>query len=211
MVLVVNSKSPWKSDWAIEADRQEKVRKGLVRLVFVGTPDHARDWATDPAVRRRAMPQIKVVRLRPWTRSFLGSQVDALQLNHDLVDRILQATGGWNEVVGPLIEKISEKPDNAIALIAEAADKALADAQLTTDLGVPADLLAFFRELATYAEGSKITVTDFQTLCTWEGRTFDPKTVGVYGHLMGRSHSRRARDLSANNAKSSSIHWRWPP
>ena len=56
---------------------------------------------------------------------------------------------------------------------------------MTTELGVPTDLLDFFRELATYADGSKITATDFQTLCTWEGRTFDPKTIGAYGDLMG--------------------------
>ncbi len=184
-VLAVSSNSSWQSDWVLEAERHEKVRTGDVRLVFVGSPQHARNWAADPAVRRRALPQIRVVKLRPWTRSFLGSQIDALQLNHDLVDRILQATGGWNEVIGPLMEEISEKPENAAALIAEAGDKALGVPNLTTELGVPTDLLDFFRELATYADGSKITATDFQTLCTWEGRTFDPKTIGAYGDLMG--------------------------
>ena len=186
-VLIINGNSPWRPDWVLEAERLEKVRKHSIRLVFIASQEHAQIWSADPAVRRRPLPQLRLVKLRPWTRSFLGSSIDALQLKHDLVDRILKATGGWNEIVSPLMEKIGEKPDYDIAstLIGEAVEKTLALPNITTDLGVPDELLLFFRELAIYAKDSPLTAKDFQDICTWDNRTIDPKTVGAYGDLMG--------------------------
>lgn len=186
-VLVVNANSPWRPDWVLEAERIEKVRKHNIRLVFIGSREHAEIWSADPTVRRRTLPQIRLVKLRPWAPSFLGSSIDALQLKHDLVERILKATGGWNDIVSPLMEKIGDKPDYEIAatLIGEAAEKALALPGITTSLGIPDELLAFFRELAIYAKVSPLTTADFQDICTWDGRTIDPKTIGAYGDLMG--------------------------
>jgi hypothetical protein len=63
---------------------------------------------------------------------------------------------------------------------------ALSESSETLDrLGIPSDLLEFFRELAQYADGSTITTSDFQFLCTSDGRQIAPKIVGLYSDLMG--------------------------
>jgi hypothetical protein len=183
-VLVVSSKTPWRSDWILEAERLGRVRKGEVRIVFVGDPLHASAWSRDTAVLKRIQPQIKLVRLRPVTRSYLGSRLESLQLSGDLVDRILQATGGWSETVGPLLKSISDRPSQASALIEANRQALLAAPGLYERLGIPPELVAFFRELAQYADGSVITFRDFQHLCT-DGRKIVPSVLAVYSDVLG--------------------------
>ena len=184
-VIVVTSKTPWRSDWILEAERLGRVRKGEVRIVFVGDPVHASAWSKDTALLKRIQPQIKLVRLRPVTRSYLGSRLEALQLSGDLLDRILHATGGWSETVGPLLKSISERPGQASALIETDRQALLAAPGLYERLGIPPDFVAFFRELALYADGSVITFRDFQHLCTTDGRKIVPSVLAVYCDVLG--------------------------
>jgi hypothetical protein len=132
-----------------------------------------------------SLPQIKIVKLRPWSRSFLGTRVDAIQLPGDLVDRIYEKTGGWNEIVDPLMTRISDKPSEVAALVSAASQDAVSSPALLPDLGISQDLLGFFKELALYADGSTITTTDFQYLCTSDGRGISSGIVGTYSDLLG--------------------------
>jgi hypothetical protein len=184
-VLVVSSKTPWRPDWILEAERLGRVRKGEVRIVFVGGPLHASAWSEDTAVLKRIRPQIKLVRLRPVTRSYLGSRVESLQLSADLMDRIIEATGGWSETVGPLLARIAERPSQASALIDADRQALLAAPGLYERLGIQPELVAFFRELAQYAHGSVITYRDFQHLCTTDGRKIVPSALAVYSDVLG--------------------------
>lgn len=184
-VLVVSSKTQWRSDWILEAERLGRVRKGEVRIVFVGDPLHASAWSQDTAVLKRIRPQIKLVRLRPVTRSYLGSRLESLQLSGDLVDRIIEATGGWSDTAGPLLARISERPSQASALIDSDKQALLATPGLYERLGIPAELVSFFRELAQYADGSVITFRDFQHLCTTDGRKIVPNVLAVYCDVLG--------------------------
>lgn len=184
-VIVVSSQTDWRPDWIVDAERVARVRKGEVRIVFVGDTRHARVWAADTTVLRRVLPQIKLVKLRPWSRSYLGSRIESLQLPGDLVDLIQAATGGWSETAGPLLNKIAAKPHDANSLISKEASALSRSSETLDRLGIPSDLLEFFRELALYAEGSKITPSDFQYLCTSDGRSISPRTVGLYSDLMG--------------------------
>jgi hypothetical protein len=161
------------------------VRKGEVRLVFVGDPKHASEWSADATVLKRVLPQIKIVKLRPLTRSYLGARIESLQLPGDFIDRILQATGGWSETAGPLLSRISEKPTQASSLIAEDAKSLPGSPGLFGKLGITPDLVDFFRELAAYADGSTVTFTDFQYLCTSDGRKISPRVMGIYSDLLG--------------------------
>jgi hypothetical protein len=136
-------------------------------------------------VLQRVLPQIKIVKLRPWARSYLGSRVESLQLAGDLVDRILQATGGWSEIAGPLLSRITENTGRASDLIQQENATILASSDLLDRLGVPQQLIGFFRDLAAYADGSTITTTDFQSLCTFDGRNISPRVVGIYSDLLG--------------------------
>lgn len=184
-VLVVSSRTQWRSDWILEAERLGRVRKGEVRIVFVGDPAHASAWSQDTAVLKRVQPQIKLAKLRPVTRSYLGSRLESLQLSGDLVDRILQATGGWSETVGPLLKSISDRPSQASALIDSDKQTLLAVPGLHERLGIPTELVSFFRELAQYADGSVITYRDFQHLCTSDGRRIVPSVLAVYCDVLG--------------------------
>ncbi|MBX9679820.1 MAG: RNaseH domain-containing protein [Gemmataceae bacterium] len=184
-VIVVASQTEWRPDWVVDAERIGRVRKGEVRIVFVGDKRHAEAWAKDTTVLRRVLPQIKLVKLRPWTRSYLGSRIESLHLPGDLVDLIHGATGGWSETAGPLLNKIAAKPNDADALIAGEASALIRSGETLDRLGIPPDLVDFFRELAAYADGSKITPSDFQYLCTSDGRKIAPRTVGLYSDLMG--------------------------
>jgi hypothetical protein len=131
------------------------------------------------------LPQIKIVKLRPWARSYLGSRVESLQLAGDLVDRILHATGGWSEIAGPLLSRITENTGHASDLIKQENATVLAASDLLDRLGIPQQLIGFFRDLAAYADGSTITTTDFQSLCTFDGRNISPRGVGIYSDLLG--------------------------
>jgi hypothetical protein len=184
-VVVISSNTPWRPDWVVEAERVGRVRRGDVRLVFVGGTQHARAWAYESAVLKRVLPQIKIVKLRSWTRSYLGSRIESLQLPGELVDRILHSTGGWSETAGPLMARITQKPTEAFSLVAAEADHLLASPDVLEKLGIPMDLVGFFRELAEYADGSMITTTDFQFLCTSDGRSISPRVVSVYSDLLG--------------------------
>ncbi|RXH29337.1 hypothetical protein XH84_22910 [Bradyrhizobium nanningense] len=184
-VLVVSSKTHWRSDWILEAERLGRVRKGEVRIVFVGDQIHASAWSKDTALLKRIQPQIKLARLRPVTRSYLGGRLESLQLSGDLVDRILQATGGWSETVGPLLRAISDQPSQASVLIDVEKQTVLGSPGLYDRLGIPAELVSFFRELAQYADGSVITYRDFQHLCTTDGRKIVPGVLAVYCDVLG--------------------------
>ena len=72
-VIVVSSKTHWRPDWVVEAERVGRVRKGDLRLVFVGDSKHASEWSRDLTVLKRVLPQIKIVKLRPLSRSYLGT------------------------------------------------------------------------------------------------------------------------------------------
>jgi hypothetical protein len=184
-VIVVSSRTQWRSDWILEAERLGRVRKGEVRIVFVGDPLHASAWSRDTAVLKRIQPQIKLVRLRPVTRSYLGSRLESLQLSGDLVDRIIEATGGWSDTVGPLLARIAERPSQASALIDADVEALLAAPGLYARFGIPPELVGFFRELAQYADGSVIMFRDFQHLCTTDGRNIVPSVLAVYSDDLG--------------------------
>jgi hypothetical protein len=184
-VIVVSPKTAWLPEWVVEAERAGRVRKGEVRLIFIGDPGHAEEWSRDRTVLQRVLPQIKIVKLRPWARSYLGSRIESLQLAGDLVDRIIQATGGWSEIAGPLLARITENTGHASDLIKQENAMVLASSDVLDRLGIPQQLVGFFRDLAAYADGSTITTTDFQSLCTFDGRNISPRVVGIYSDLLG--------------------------
>jgi hypothetical protein len=184
-VVVISSKTAWRPDWVVEAERVGRVRKGEVRMIFIGDPGHAEGWSKDRTVLHRVLPQIKIVKLRPWAKSYLGSRVESLHLSGDLVDAIFEETGGWSEIVGPLFSRIGEDTNHASTLIAKEKEGILASPNLLRRLGIPRELVGFFKELAEYSDGSTITTTDFQSLCSFDGRKISPRVVGIYSDLLG--------------------------
>jgi hypothetical protein len=81
--------------------------------------------------------------------------------------------------------RITQKPAEATLLVGAEADRLTTSPDVLEKLGIPRDLVGFFRELAAYADGSTITTADFQFLCTSDGRNISPRVVGVYSDLLG--------------------------
>jgi predicted kinase len=75
-VIVVSAKTSWRPDWVVDAERVGRVRKGEVRLVFVGEPQHARIWAAQASV------------LLPFTHRILRSLIARY---HDVLSRTVSA------------------------------------------------------------------------------------------------------------------------
>jgi hypothetical protein len=183
-ILIVTSGSAWTPEWAVEAERLQLIRNGGLRVVFVGGPKQARSWVADPLMRKRDLPSVRKVKLRPWTSSFLAARLEELQVNLDLMADLRSATGGWNELIDQLVVQLGETASSeANRKIAAARSEVLASTSLLADLGVAEDLTSFMRTLAAYADGSTITAKDFQDLCADE--KVDPKVVGDYSDLIG--------------------------
>jgi hypothetical protein len=183
-VLVLSSASSWKPEWVFETERFPLVRSGSLRVVFVGGPKHAEEWASDPITRRRDLPNVRTVKLRPWTRSFLAARMEEKQVDPELLDEIRRATGGWCEFLDPLLDQIADvSAIDAGPKISATHEKALRSGTILDDLGVTPDFGGFMRTLANYADGSMVTTKDFQDLC--EDEKLDPKVVGAYGDLVG--------------------------
>ena len=106
-VLVLSSASSWKPEWVLETERL-LVRNRSLRVIFVGGPKHAEEWASDPVTRKRDLPSVRTVKLRPWTRSFLASRMEEKQVDPELLDEIRTATGGWCEFLDPLLDQIAD-------------------------------------------------------------------------------------------------------
>jgi hypothetical protein len=182
-LLVLISKSSWTPDWVVEAERLALIREGQLRIIFIAGPKHAQECAGDPVMRRRELPNVRRVKLRPWSRTFLMSRMEELQVSMDLMEDMLDATGGWNELIDPLLNQIADAPGDARAKISQMKERNLASLELLQALGVPIDLSGFMKTLAAYIGGPPITSKDFQDLCTEE--KVDPKVVGTYGDLVG--------------------------
>lgn len=183
-VLAVSSSCSWTPEWVVEAERLPMARNGSLRIVLIGGPRHAYEWASDPVLRKLDLPNVRRVKLRPWTRSFLATRMEECQVDPDLLDEVRHATGGWSEIVDPLINLIADiSVAEARAKIALARQAAVASKSTPYELGVPPDLSDFMRMLAQYADGSTVTTKDFQDLCHEE--KLDPKVVGTHSDLVG--------------------------
>jgi hypothetical protein len=79
---------------------------------------------------------------------------------------------------------MNDRPGEANKLIAAAADEVINSPELLASLGISDELQEFFKELAQYADGSTITTSDFQYLCT-DGRAISAGIVGTYSDLLG--------------------------
>ncbi|GLS16993.1 hypothetical protein GCM10007874_00080 [Labrys miyagiensis] len=98
-ILVVSSFTDWTPEWAIEAAKHPNVVKGNVRPLFIGSSKHAFRWSCSYPITAKTPPRIQIETLKPWARSYIVTRLDALNaLKPATVDRILDATGGWNEL-----------------------------------------------------------------------------------------------------------------
>ncbi|MDJ0388289.1 RNaseH domain-containing protein [Roseomonas sp. E05] len=95
-LLVVDIKSRWDSGWVNKVTANRIVRAGQVRVVFVGGPEHAFAWLSDPHTQRLP-PQVSVLGLAPWSDAMTASHLLEDGLSPQALARELtEALGGFN-------------------------------------------------------------------------------------------------------------------
>ncbi|TAY52976.1 RNaseH domain-containing protein [Rhizobium leguminosarum] len=94
---ILPASAPWTSEWVRSAVNSKPVSRGEVKLVFVGSPEHAASVYADEELAALTS-HICIVPLEPWSRAFFSDTVN----RHNLValsqsfDALAASTGGWN-------------------------------------------------------------------------------------------------------------------
>ena len=124
--------------------------------------------------------------LRPWSRSYLAARLDALNaLRPASIDRIVVATGGWNEPCHTLFKAATASPGRILKLVESAASDLITGADILTRLGIRNELLPIFRNLAPWAADDALSVEYFNAICRQEQESADPAIVGNYASHVG--------------------------
>jgi hypothetical protein len=184
-IVIVDCTTQWTPDWVSEAQSLPSVAHGHARPVFIGDPSHAFAWACSPMCSAN-LPRLKVMTLRPWTRSYLAVRLDALNaLRPNMIDRIAKATGGWNEPCHALFKAATMTPAKIVKLIEDSASEVIADAGLFVRLGVRSDLIPVLRNLAPWADDDALSTEYFEAICRNEQDLADPAVIGNYANYVG--------------------------
>lgn len=188
-VLVVDSRSEWDGTWLEQPLRSKPVRDGRVRLVFVGGPQHALRWVTDPRLQPLP-PQIRTMPLQPWTAQMVDHCLRGNDLSPEQYRQTLRAmTGGFNRPMSQLLASNIGVKERFLARAEKQRDKLLGDKGLWGDLGLVTPMDEVFRRFPGWvdAEG-RITAYEIAegilpSVPAVEGLT--GLQVVEYGVLMG--------------------------
>jgi hypothetical protein len=150
----------------------------VARNIDLGTQYGPLDYgALDPEHRQQA-----TTIARAFTKLKPPKNASAAQIGpnvSEIVSQLLFEVQRCDE--DPLADDTRHTPD----LIKQEREAVLTSSDLLDRLGIPQQLIGFYRDLAAYADGSTITTTDFQSLCTFDGRNVSPRVVGIYSDLLG--------------------------
>jgi hypothetical protein len=136
-LIVVDPKSRWDANWIGKVTANRLVREGRVRIAFVGGPDHALAWLSDPRTQRLA-PQVSVIGLSPWSNAMTSGQLveDGLAAQ-PLAGELAESLGGFN---GPMTRafytKANGNRDRFARVAAKIADGLHKSGTLAQDIGL---------------------------------------------------------------------------
>ncbi|CVI62713.1 ATP-binding protein (plasmid) [Agrobacterium leguminum] len=147
LVLIISHLTDWKPDWVRDAAKQPNVIRGRVRLVFVGGARHAETWSQAFPYGMKLPPRVQVETLKPWSRSYIAAKLDTINsLKPQTIDRILEVTGGWNDLCQMLFASASSSTMVSKSLQDLSASLTLED--VVTRFGVPAEYIKTFQTVA---------------------------------------------------------------
>ena len=149
VVLLISQLTDWNSDWVRDAAKQPNVIRGRVRLIFVGDARHADNWSQAYPYGAKLPPRVQVETLKPWSRSYIAAKLDVINsLKPQTIDRILEVTGGWNDLCQTLFVSASSSAMVSKALQEMSASLTVAD--LVTYFGVPPEYVSILQTIAEF-------------------------------------------------------------
>ncbi|PSH54625.1 hypothetical protein CU100_25945 [Phyllobacterium endophyticum] len=179
-VLVISNITDWKPEWVAEAARHPNVARGRIRPIFIGGPKQAQAWAIEYPMGSKYPARVHVEMLRPWARSYLATRLDMLNsLKSATIDKILDATGGWNDPCQTIFSPATTGAQIEKVLLEVATS--LDSESVFTRFGVPAEFAATFRTIAEYCEDGTPIADAIEVM---EG-DIDPNVAIRFGTLVG--------------------------
>lgn len=152
-IIVVPRTVPWSSVWVSKALDWPEIKRGKVRLFFLGGGNAALDWVQDgkPGVTN---PNVQVVSVSPWSTSSVKQWIEdegliaAFKGAEGLHDLIAE-TGLLTEPLMTVRRIIKDEPDLSTAL--DLWREASRTEELVTRTGIPRDLIPFMKHVGDFA------------------------------------------------------------
>lgn len=149
LVLIISHMTDWNPDWVRDAAKQPNVIRGRVRPVFVGSARHANAWAEAYPFGAKLPPRVQVETLKPWARSYIAARLDSINsLKPQTIDRILEVTGGWNDLCHMLFASASSNA--TISKWLQDLPASFGSEAFATRFGVPSEYIAIFQSITDF-------------------------------------------------------------
>ncbi|MGU3559788.1 AAA family ATPase [Methylobacterium radiotolerans] len=188
-VLVVDVRSDWTPDWAVDALKVRVVVEKAAKVVFVGTSRHAAAYAADPRFVR--LEKVRAFPLEPWSSAFVEAQLmrSNAVVGGEVRDALLATTGGWNNPLSQILQNargnLAQRVEKMAGEIAVATDTSL---RLGLDGGL-GDICRALAELndptAPFDVGDVSAVLDLYPDLKVDGVPANAEAVCSYGVLVG--------------------------
>ena len=151
-LLVVDLRSQWDVTWIEAAMKQKVVKQRVVRLIFVGGPEHALCWARNP--RSARLPGVQVVPLQPWADAYLGHRLGEGNLPAErFAQEIRRITGGYNRLMASVFSGFSGHNIDRFAKHLDREGKRIAkSSDLLAEAGLLPPLTDLFGLLSEWAD-----------------------------------------------------------
>ncbi len=188
-VLVVDVRSDWTPDWAVDALKVRVVVEKAAKVVFVGTSRHAAAYASDPRFVR--LEKVRAFPLEPWSSAFVEAQLmrSNAVVGGEVRDALLATLGGWNNPLSQILQNargnLAQRVEKMAGEIAVATDTSL---RLGLDGGL-GDICRALAELndptAPFDVGDVSAVLDLYPDLKADGVLANAESVCSYGVLVG--------------------------
>lgn len=188
-VLVVDVRSDWTPDWAVDALKVRVVVEKAAKVVFVGTSRHAAAYAADPRFVR--LEKVRAFPLEPWSSAFVEAQLmrSNAVVGGEVRDALLATLGGWNNPLSQILQNargnLAQRVEKMAGEIAVATDTSL---RLGLDGGL-GDICRALAELndptAPFDVGDVSAVLDLYPDLKVDGVLANAESVCSYGVLVG--------------------------
>ncbi|MGU3658506.1 AAA family ATPase [Methylobacterium fujisawaense] len=188
-VLVVDVRSDWTPDWAVDALKVRVVVEKAAKVVFVGTSRHAAAYAADPRFVR--LEKVRAFPLEPWSSAFVEAQLmrSNAVVGGEVRDALLATLGGWNNPLSQILQNargnLAQRVEKMAGEIAVATDTSL---RLGLDGGL-GDICRALAELndptAPFDAGDVSAVLDLYPDLMVDGVPANAEAVCSYGVLVG--------------------------
>ncbi|MXP63908.1 DUF3893 domain-containing protein [Roseomonas sp. M0104] len=159
LVLVISATTPWNRQWADEALRNRSVRDKRMRVVFVGSFQHALTWSRNGVT---TMNKVRVEPLLPWSTTAIDDLAGRLSLNYDdLMPLLTNELGSYSKAI-----RKAMRPDNKkslqMSVVTRSASATRAELASPEEFGVSGEIQSFFNAAFSFTEENGYEITPYE-------------------------------------------------